>query len=42
MSEIDNTKVKKIKEFNIAMPIYDLLEYSQTYPKNIIQFMAKF
>ena len=32
MSEIGNTKVKKVKEFNIAMPIYDLLEYSKTYP----------
>ena len=35
ISEIDNTQINNAKEIDIVMPIYDYLEYSGNYFKNL-------
>ena len=40
ISEINNTQVDNAKDIDIVMPIYNLIEYSDNYSKNIWKFMA--
>ena len=34
-SEINNTQIDNVKDINIAMPIYNLIEYSDNYSKTL-------
>ena len=40
ISEINNTQVDNAKDIDIVMPMYNLLEYSDNYSKNIWKFVA--
>ena len=40
ISEINNTQVDNAKDIDIVMPMYNLIEYSDNYAKNIRKFMA--
>ena len=40
ISEINNTQVDNAKDIDIVMPMYNLLEYSDNYSKNIWKFAA--
>ena len=38
-SEINNTEIDNMKNICIVMPMYNLIEYSKNYFKNILKFM---
>ena len=40
LSEINNTQIDNAKEIDIVIPMYNLIEYSDNYYKNIWKFMA--
>ena len=40
ISEINNTQVDNAKDIDIVMPMYNLIEYSDNYEKNIRKFMT--
>ena len=40
ISEINNTQVDNAKDIDIVMPMYNLIEYSDNYCKNIRKFMV--
>ena len=40
LSEIYNTQIDNAKEIDIVIPMYNLIEYSDNYYKNIWKFMA--
>ena len=39
-SEIKNTEIDHAKDLDVIMPMYNLIEYSDNYSKNIWKFMA--
>ena len=41
-SEINNTQIDNAKDIDIVMSMYNLIEYSNNYAKNIWKFMAIF
>ena len=40
ISRINNTDIDNAQDINIVMPMYNLIEYSDNYSKNIWKFMA--
>ena len=40
ISEINNTQIENAKDIDMAMPMYNLREYSDNYAKNIWKFVA--
>ena len=40
ISERNNTQTDNAKDIDIVMPMYNLIEYSDNYAKNIWKFMA--
>ena len=40
ISEINNTQIDNPKLIDVVMPMYNLIEYSNNYSKNIRKFMA--
>ena len=40
ISDINNTQVENAEDIHIVMPMYNLIEYSDNYTKNIRKFMA--
>ena len=40
LSEMNNTKLDNAKDLDVAMPIYNLIEYSDNYLKKLTQFLG--
>ena len=40
ISEINNTHIDNAKDIDIVIPMYNLIEYSDNYQKNLRKFMA--
>ena len=37
MNEINNTQVDNAKDIDVVIPMYNLIEYSDNYSKNILK-----
>ena len=40
ISEVNNTQIDNVEYIDIVMPMYNLIEYSDNYSKNIWKLMA--
>ena len=40
MNEIKNTQVDNAKDIDVVIPMYNLIEYSNNYSKNILKSVA--